>query len=208
MVGLVLCEMYSAQIVLMAGTGSIAIATAEDKVVISGGWGPNISDAGSGYQLGLDAIRIALNELDGLEPLSLLTKALTGAEESPKSMSTKEYCEYRDKVRQRLSPLDRAHIASFAKTVYECACAGDPMALSLLKKAGEDLASVVLSAAQKSQQSISRIVVTGGMVNSKFFWQKAFEEKIKEKYSINEVIYIADGIDTAMRQMAKYIKED
>ena len=207
-IGLVLCDIYSADIVLMVGTGSIAIAPVGDKVVISGGWGPNVSDKGSGYQLGLDAVRLALEELDGTDRLSLLTQNLTGVEQAPQTLDAKEYCEYRDKVRQRLFPLDRAHIASFARVVTECASNGDGASLTLLKNAGEDLASIILSTSQKLPKPLSRIVVTGGMVHSKIFWQKAFEEKIKEKHELKEVVYIADGIDTAMRQMAKHIKED
>ena len=82
-VGIELCKKYSSQVTVMAGTGTIAIAPRDEKVVICGGWGANISDKGSGYQLGLDAIRTVLEEIDGTEPLSLLTKTITGINAPP-----------------------------------------------------------------------------------------------------------------------------
>lgn len=202
-IGLTLCSMYSAQMVLMAGTGSIAIAPVKDKTVVCGGWGANISDKGSGYQVGLEAVQFALEELDGVKPLSMLTKAITGVETSPSLLTAEEYCEFRDRVRANMSPLDRAHIASFSKIVYECATQGDRQALSLYEKVGSDLADMLLAVALKTNVAPVNIVVTGGMINAKAFWQATFERKLKEKYNVQEIYYLVDGIDIAMKNMAK-----
>ena len=202
-IGMVLCEKYGAQVTLMAGTGSIAIAPVENQMVICGGWGANISDQGSGYQVGLDAIRLALEQLDQEQPLSLLTKKITGVEQPFLPTDAEKYCSLRDTVRQNIFPLDRAHIASFAKVVCECAFLGDKSALNVYEKAGKDLANIVLSAGAKTKKRLERVVVTGGMVNAKQFWSTAFEKNIKEKYKVQEVIYIADGIDVAMCEMAR-----
>ena len=113
--GVELCKMFEAEVTLMAGTGTIAVAPVKEKIIISCGWGPNISDKGSGYQVGLEAVQFALEELDGVKPLSMLTKAITGVETSPSLLTAEEYCEFRDRVRANMSPLDRAHIASFSK---------------------------------------------------------------------------------------------
>ena len=205
MAGKVLCEKYRAQMTLMVGTGSIAIAPVGDKIVISGGWGANVSDQGSGYQVGLDAIKNALIELDGIKPLSILTKKLTDMEKPFVLESAEEYCKNRDKVRERLFPLDRANIASFAKIVFECAKLNDKNALSIYQKAGCDLADVVSLAVEKTERPLNKLVVTGGMVNAKEFWAKEFEKALMAKYDLKEVIYIADGIDQAMCEIAKNI---
>ena len=204
-VGLELCRMYSARVTLMAGTGAIAIARAGDRAVISGGWGANISDRGSGYQLGLDAVRLALEEIDGVCELSLLTKALTGVGEPPSPMDAAEYCEFRDSVRCSLAPFDRAHIASFAKTVYDCAKLGDPRAIGLYKNVGIDLADLVIACAKKAGGMLDGAVVNGGLVNAKEFWQESFEEKLKNEYKAVRIHYITDGIDEAMCHMAEEI---
>lgn len=202
-IGLELCRMYSADVTLMAGTGAIAIAPIGDKAVISGGWGANISDKGSGYQLGLDAVRLALEELDGTGELSLLTKSLTGINESPKPMDAKEYCEFRDNVRRSLAPFDRAHIASFARTVYDTARLGDEKAVELYKNAGLDLAELVITAARKAQNRLCCVVVNGGMVSGKEFWMESFEERLNNKYAHIKVHYLTNGIDKAMCHMAE-----
>ena len=202
-VGLELCKKYGAQVTLMAGTGTIAIAPCGNRTVISGGWGANISDKGSGYQLGLDAIRSALDELDGKEPLSLLTKVLTGIDTPPEPMSAEEYCDLRDGVRRRLQPLDRAHIASFAKTVYACAKAGDTRSLDLFDKAGCDLAETILAASRKANVELNCAVVNGGMVNCREFWQDSFEKRLEKEGKSIEIHYLTDGIDEVMRDIAK-----
>jgi N-acetylglucosamine kinase-like BadF-type ATPase len=201
--GLELCRMYSAEVTLMVGTGAIAIARAGENAVISGGWGANISDGGSGYQLGLDAIRLALAEIDGVGELSLLTKTLTGLEEPPKPMSAEDFCAFRDRVRQSLAPFDRAHIASFARKVYDCARRGDASSLELYKNVGRDLANLVLAAAKKAGGVLKGTVVNGGMVNAKEFWSASFEERLRSEYPSVTVHYITNGIDEATCRMAK-----
>ena len=204
-VGLALCEMYSAQVTLMAGTGAIAIAPTGEKTAIVGGWGANISDRGSGYQLGLDAVRLALRELDGTGELSLLTQELTGIKEPPDAMDAADYCAFRDRVRRTLAPLDRAHIASFARTVYDTAKRGDGQSLALYKSVGLDLATLVITAAQKARVTLRGVVVNGGMVNGKEFWMEGFEEALKTEYGAVRVHYLTNGIDDAMRHMANKI---
>lgn len=206
-VGLELCRIYSAEVTLMAGTGAIAIAPVGNKTVISGGWGANISDGGSGYQLGLDAVRLALEELDGTDELSLLTQTLTGINEPPKAMAAQEYCEFRDKVRRSLSPFDRAHIASFARSVYDCASQGDKRSIELYKKVGLDLAKLVITASRKAETKPRCVLVNGGMVNAKEFWQKSFEEKLKNEYGTIKAHYLTNGINEAMCHMAKRMTE-
>lgn len=204
-VGLEICREYSAEVMLMVGTGAIAIAGCGDKAVISGGWGANISDMGSGYQLGLDAVRISLEELDGVKELSLLAKTITGVSEPPTVMDAAKYCEFRDGVRRRLAPFDRAHIASLSKTVYSCARLGDEVALDLYKKVGSDLASLLISTAKKTGQGLSCAVVNGGMVNAREFWQESFEKKLENEYGSIKIHYLINGIDEAMRRMAEEI---
>ncbi len=201
-IGRALCKLYHAQVTLMAGTGAIAIAPVGKDTIISGGWGANISDMGSGYQLGLDAVRNALKEVDGTQEFSLLTKTLLCETHPPKLLTAQEYCAYRDKVRGKLAPFARSHIASYAKTVYACAKQGDKVSIALYEKAGEDLADTVLSAAAKTGNPLINAVVTGGMVNAKEFWQDSFENRLKQAQNFNQVFYIADGIDVGMRAIA------
>ena len=203
LIGITLCRNLHAQVALLAGTGSIAIAPVENQAIIGGGWGANIGDKGSGYHIGLRAIADSLEQLDGTAPMSQLAQQITGLSSAPGIQSAAEYCALRDEVRNRLKPLDRAHIASFAKTVSACAAQNDPHALMLLRQAGLDLADLVLRTAAKTGNPLKCVVVTGGMVHAKQFWQEAFETSLREKHQIEQIFYLPDGIQDALYTLAK-----
>ncbi len=205
-VGETLCEKYCAQVTLLVGTGSIAIAKDGNKTVVSGGWGANVSDDGSGYQLGLEAVRLALKEIDGIKPLSLLAKRLTGCNEPPTPQTAKDYCALRDGVRARLFPLDRAHIATFAKTVYDCAKEGDRAALALYEKTGEALAELAVAAAEKIGVALETVVVTGGLVHAKEFWEKTFKQSLSQRTLLKELYFLTDGMNEALFSVVKSMK--
>ena len=188
-------------------TGSIAIADVEDNTVICGGWGANIGDMGSGYQLGLEAIQQVLKEVDCSDHFSLLSKAILKEESPPKLISASEYCKYRDSIREKLSPFDRSHIAEYAKVVYKCAEEGDETSLSLYKKVGEDLADIVLSAIAKIGENSVGVVVSGGMVNAKEFWKNHFENRLSSHTDLKNISYLTNGIDQALSEIAKRVIE-
>ena len=58
---------------VIAGTGSAAIARVMGKETIVGGRGFTLGDDGSGSHIGLDALRCAMRALSGLQPASALT---------------------------------------------------------------------------------------------------------------------------------------
>ena len=203
LVGTALCHNLHAQVALLAGTGSIAIAPVQNQTIICGGWGANIGDKGSGYHIGLQAISDSLEQLDGTAPMSELAKQVTGISSPPGILCAEEYCALRDKVRNRMKPFDRAHIASYAKIVSSCAAQDDPHARMLLRQSGIDLAALVLRTAAKTGNPLKCVVVTGGMVHAKQFWQEAFETHLQEKHQIEQVIYLPDGINDALYTLAK-----
>lgn len=65
---------------LLCGTGSIAIGrTADHRVIRSGGWGALVSDEGSGYRLGCEAVSAALRAYDHSGPPTILQNAVCQA---------------------------------------------------------------------------------------------------------------------------------
>jgi N-acetylglucosamine kinase-like BadF-type ATPase len=56
-------------ILLIAGTGSIAIGRDKDRQMFRvGGWGPHFGDEGSGFWIGREAVRAALRSVDAQMP--------------------------------------------------------------------------------------------------------------------------------------------
>jgi glucosamine kinase len=59
-------------ILLIAGTGSIAIGRDKNRAMFRvGGWGPYFGDEGSGFWIGREAIRAALRSIDAQTPTEL-----------------------------------------------------------------------------------------------------------------------------------------
>ena len=59
--------------VALSGTGSNAFLVREGQVLSAvGGWGPLLGDEGSGYEIGLNALKAAIYSHDGRRPKSML----------------------------------------------------------------------------------------------------------------------------------------
>ncbi len=175
-IGDMIREKYSADIIFFCGTGCIVIAKSEDKYMVFDGWGKDIGDFGSGYYIGLKAVKNSLTELEEQKPLSMLAKRITG-EESPfvPSDSFVDLMEKRDSVRTRIMPVERAKIASYSKTVFECAGNGDTASLNIFTDVGERLADTAKRAIDIfKNKSYFKIAFCGGVCVSKDYWLDSF----------------------------------
>lgn len=197
-------ERYGAPIILMAGTGAIAVGHSEKGFITSGGWGANISDSGSGYDIGLQAIRMSLSALDDVEPLSPMIQALCGLDHTISAASDPSVVrDMRDNVRANFSPFERQHIAAFTKTVAEFAEKNDPVALQLFHDAGEKLSELVIKTAKKLDIAPTTVVVTGGLINAQKFWGQSFEAALPG-FTIH---YVHDGLLYGTYLIAKDLYE-
>ena len=163
---------YGAEVALLAGTGTIAVVFHEGKKCILGGWGMNIGDAGSGYDIGLRAIQETLKALDSTEPLSPLERDICGMSEPlPMADDAKEICRRRDEVRTQINPFDRRSVASVTRKVAYHAERGEADALAYLRDAGVAMGDLVVCAARKAGLGGgAAVAVTGGLVNISDFW--------------------------------------
>ena len=120
-------------LVVLAGTGSFAVGKAENgHIVTAGGYGPIIGDEGSGYSVGVEALRLLGRVLDGLRPRSPLSARLMEilAVAGPGDLRHLVYG----------GRFGRRDIADLAREVAAQAAGGDRGAAVLLAKAGRDLA--------------------------------------------------------------------
>ena len=193
-----------ASAVLLAGTGSICIAFNENTVYTAGGWGQDIGDDGSGYWIGLEAVRRSLMELDDVKPLSMLAQTITGqqtplsAEKEPEVLMEK-----RDNVRTMLNPRTRSHIASYSKSVCQCAENGDAVAIEILNKAGYLLAELAVKTIKKvfSEQP-GHLIISGGLINCITFWEDAFKNHFNANLENWEFSCKKNGLIEGTTQLA------
>jgi N-acetylglucosamine kinase-like BadF-type ATPase len=121
-------------ILQIAGTGSNCIGRAPDGGRESaGGWSSRLGDEGSGYWIGLHAIRRALNALDREEP----TRILKTVGQIWGTKSLEELVNLGDST-------PGPDFAALAPAISELAEEGDGVAVSVLKQAAADLVESVL----------------------------------------------------------------
>ena len=134
---------------IIAGTGTAGIARVAGAAKIVGGRGFLLGDDGSGARIGADAVRAALRALDGLEPMSGLSRVLLAEfDDDPLRMMT---------WAQTAKPGD---YGAFAPQAFAAARAGDPGALEIVGRAAR--AIVAIFRALEALGAV-RIAIVGGV---------------------------------------------
>lgn len=180
-----LCDAEKTDAILMVGTGTIALAKGPAGSIITDGWCPNIGDAGSGYWIGLEAIKRSVVALEtGLE-LYPLVKYITGLN-APFSAfkNTTEQMVIRDEVRSHFMPLERSAVAALCKNVTEFAYQGDELAIQILKDAGTELAKTVIRGLKIAKcNDDAKVLVSGGLIHCIDLWKSSFEKTLNEEHT-------------------------
>ncbi|MCU1284573.1 MAG: ATPase BadF/BadG/BcrA/BcrD type [Acidobacteriales bacterium] len=149
-----------AGVLLIAGTGSIAYGRNEKgEVARAGGWGPVVSDEGSGDWIGRTAINAALRSLDRGQRSALVATVL----EAWKASS------YDDIVRLSNGSPPPDFAALFPR-VLAAADGGDASALEVLNAAGTELARLALAVMQKlwpdDKSAPVQVAAAGGVLTN------------------------------------------
>jgi N-acetylglucosamine kinase-like BadF-type ATPase len=130
-------------ILVVSGTGSIFIGRSADGTMYPvGGWGPILGDEGSGWWIGLEAVRSGFWAKDrGIE-----TKLLAEVQSFWGLNSLGEVVE---RGNDRPGP----DFAALVPLVVQCAEGGDEMARAVLERAGTDLAELITLVAVKMMET-------------------------------------------------------
>jgi N-acetylglucosamine kinase-like BadF-type ATPase len=121
-------------ILQIAGTGSNTIGRAPDgSRECAGGYSSRLGDEGSGYWIGLHAVRRGLNAFDREQP----TKVLEAVGRIWGTTTLEELVSLGDST-------PGPDFAALAPAISELAEAGDPVALGVLQQASADLVDFVL----------------------------------------------------------------
>ncbi|MBQ8802371.1 MAG: XRE family transcriptional regulator [Tyzzerella sp.] len=140
--------------VLICGTGSILFVRKNNKMHRVGGWGYLFDEAGSAYDIGKDAMRAALAEIDGLGEKTVITDLL------------KE--EFKSDIWDSLNVVydkGKPHIAGLAAIVFKAYVLGDLVAERILQKNAERVASLI-TVAMRDYQCGRKIVAVGGVFDN------------------------------------------
>ena len=142
-------------VLLVAGTGSVALARGTGRTARAGGWGPLLGDEGGGYDLARRALRAAVRAADGRAPATELSERMRRAAGAD---TLRELVEWS-------ADADRREIAALAPAVLEAADGGDPTAARLEAEAAASLCSAVLAARRRCAPGPpSRVALSGGLL--------------------------------------------
>lgn len=190
-------------ILQIAGTGSNTIGRAPDGGrECAGGWSSRLGDEGSGYWIGVHALRRALHAYDREQP----TRILERVGEIWETPNLEELVNLGDST-------PGPDFAALAPVVNELAEAGDAVAVGVLKQAAADLVEFVLLVREKlrrKHQIAGEVPVawTGGVVAKMPMVREAFFAGLKAAAPLmpvgtEEVVAIEGAIWRAQRLAAQ-----
>jgi glucosamine kinase len=138
--------------IVIVGTGSVGFAVVDGHEVRVGGYGFPISDEGSGADLGLHAIRLALRAYDERAVVTSLTRDVM--------------TRFHNDPFEAVAWMDQAtatDYATFAPLVMRHADSGDPIARRIARDAAEQIDELVR---RLSECGASRVALLGGLASS------------------------------------------
>ncbi len=129
-------------VLVLSGTGSMAMGRANGNTVRAGGWGYYFSDEGSGHWIGQRALQEATRIIDAGTTESPFVQGLTSRINAP---------DHRFGLLEWVAadPSPRARIAEIARYVDAMEQAGDPVAQRILNEAAMHLAGLARTVANQ-----------------------------------------------------------
>lgn len=143
-------------IIIVAGTGSIALAKKGNEFYRCGGFGYRIGDEGSAYWMGRKCLEIFSKQCDARLPQSKLHSIVCATLQLADSYKIISYLEQHP---------NRSEIAKLAEVVYHAAKKKDPYACSIYDEAAHELASCANVLCQSFQQPV-KVSYSGGVFKS------------------------------------------
>jgi glucosamine kinase len=162
-------------ILQIAGTGSNTIGRAADGSRESaGGWSSRLGDEGSGYWIGVNAVRRALHAFDREQP----TRVIEKVSEIWGTPTMDDFINFGDST-------PGPDYAALAPAISELAEAGDPVAVAVLAQAAADLVEFVLlvrSKLRRKHQIAGEVPVawTGSVIEKTALVRDAFFKGLRD----------------------------
>ena len=169
-----------AGIVLIVGTGSIALARAQNGTITRvGGWGHILGDEGSGYDIGCRGLQAAVRATDGRGKVTLLHDLI---------LQQWQLHSTEDLIDEVYIVDNKAKIAQAATYVTLAARQGDQVALEIIEQAADELALLVQTITPPLSQL--PIVLGGGLLLHNDFLREHVIRRIQQKQALGSVIHV------------------
>ncbi|MCI5773786.1 MAG: hypothetical protein MR210_04415 [Erysipelotrichaceae bacterium] len=168
-------------ILVICGTGSIALAKIHDEFIRCGGWGYMIGDEGSAYWLAKKLLQAFCMQADGRQKQTMLYSYL-----KEKWQLNDDY----DVIPFVASTLNnqRDAIAALAIQAYELALKHDEAALVIYQEAAKEIARMIDALATNFSGKI-KVSYTGGVWKAKELFQAQLAQYVKADIELIDPVY-------------------
>ena len=157
-------------IVVNAGSGSSVTGRRGDRIEKAGGWGHILGDAGGGYFLSVQALRLILREYDLQRGEMQFTAKILHA------LSLNNL----DEVVRWAQTADKMEIAMLAPVVFEAAASGDARLLEIMEEGALVLCEYTEAVASRLHLLAPRVVLMGGLFHRDSIYTHAFRRRLKK----------------------------
>jgi N-acetylmuramic acid 6-phosphate etherase len=160
-------------IVVSAGTGASVTGRRGERIEKAGGWGHILGDAGGGYFLSVQALRLILREYDLHRGEAQFTASILRA----LSLNS------RDELVRWAQTADKMEIATLSPVVLEAAREGDPNVVKIIEEAADVLAEYTAAVASRLGLLAPRVILLGGLFQRDSLYVAAFRRRLKKHLS-------------------------
>jgi N-acetylglucosamine kinase-like BadF-type ATPase len=182
-------------VLVLAGTGSNVAARLNDgTLTTAGGWGPALADQGSGNRIGHEALRAIFLAHDEGRTTDLLP-AVTAFWQLDPINPLNHLVEFANRI-------PAPDFSRLTELVLRCANAGDPVAQSVLRKEGEDLAwlvRLILRRFNATPATLPAIAFAGSIMEKVPPVREALVAAVRQEFpTIQTLPGVVDPIDGAL----------
>ncbi len=156
-------------VLVISGTGSIAFGRNQaGETARAGGWGPNVSDEGSAFWVGREAVTTALHNFDFGTSDGLLSTIAKSWQVAPEEVI-------------RLANASEPRFPELAGPVVEAAEQGDASARDITNRAGKSLACLASAVIKRlwPNGGVVPVALAGGVLHGSQLVRQAFKDAMK-----------------------------
>jgi len=157
-------------IVVNAGSGSSVTGRRGDKIENAGGWGHILGDAGGGYFLSVQALRLIMREYDlHRGEVQFTTKVL-------QALSLNNL----DELVRWAQTADKMEIAMLVPVVFEAAANGDARVMEIIEEGARCLSEYAEIVATRLRLLAPKMILLGGLFQRDSIYTHAFRRRLKK----------------------------
>ena len=157
-------------IVVNAGSGSSVTGRRGDRIERAGGWGHILGDAGGGYFLSIQALRLILREHDLHQSEMQFTAKILHA------LSLNNF----DELVRWVQTADKMDIAMLAPVVFEAATEGDARMMEIIEEGARVLCEYTEAIASRLHLLAPKVVLMGGLFYRDSLYTHTFRRRLKK----------------------------